>query len=219
MKSQSEEWEDDLAGRPVVLLSMLEHYSYCPRQFALIYIEGEWAESVETLRGTAGHERVDEPTSGIEDGVRWERALPVWSRRYGLRGKADLVEFPGGVPFPVEYKHGSRGGMAHFAVQICAQATCLEEMFGIAIPRGAIYSLKAHKRKEVDIDDQLKQATLILIEKVRAALVAGITPPPTNDRRCDKCSLLELCAPDLLASENRGRIRRAAEDCFAAKEP
>jgi CRISPR-associated exonuclease Cas4 len=128
-------WEGDSAdGEEPVLVSMLEHFSYCPRQFALIHLEQVFDENVFTLKGKEGHERVDEPQSGEIHGVRFERALPLFSRKLGLTGKADLIEFPDGIPYPVEYKHGSRGGRAHAEIQLCAQALCLEEMFGVAIP-------------------------------------------------------------------------------------
>src|SRR3989304_8755117 len=94
------EWgEDDL-----VMISALEHYSYCPRQCALIHVEQTFDENLYTLRGRAAHERVDEPESDIQEGVRIERALPLWSKRMGLIGKADVVEFHDDIPYPVEYK-------------------------------------------------------------------------------------------------------------------
>src|SRR5574340_1559567 len=112
-------------------LSALQHYTYCPRQCALIHIEQAFEENVHTLRGRAVHERVDHPGFEERPNMQVERALPVWCERLGLVGKADVVEFlPDGTPYPVEYKHGSRQKIAAIAlcddVQLCAQALCLE---------------------------------------------------------------------------------------------
>ena len=92
-------------GDPI-MISALEHYSYCPRQCALIHVEQTFDENLYTLRGQAVHKRVDEPKVEEQAGVRIERALPLWSKALGLVGKADVVEFHGETPYPVEYKHG-----------------------------------------------------------------------------------------------------------------
>ena len=108
-----------------ILISALEHYSYCPRQCALIYIEQTFDENLYTMRGRAVHERVDQVASEIQDGVRVERALPLWSNNLGLVGKADIVEFYGETPYPVEYKHGPRREREHDDLQLCAYACLL----------------------------------------------------------------------------------------------
>src|SRR5438552_3319316 len=113
-----------------IMISALEHYSYCPRQCALIHQEQTFSENLYTLRGRAVHEQVDEPEAVVEKGVRVERALPLWSNRLGLVGKADVVEFRGETPYPVEYKHGPPREKEHDELQLCAQALCLEEMTG-----------------------------------------------------------------------------------------
>jgi CRISPR-associated exonuclease Cas4 len=96
-----------------IMLSALQHWSYCPRQCALIHVEQAFDENVFTMRGNAAHERVDDPGFETFEGVRAERALPVWSDRLGLIGKCDVVEFhPDGHIYPVEYKHGSELGNA-----------------------------------------------------------------------------------------------------------
>jgi len=200
-------WEGDSAGGDEpVWISMLEHFSYCPRQFALIHLEQCYDDNVFTLQGREGHERVDEPQSGEINGVRFERALPLFSRKLGLTGKADLVEFPGGVPYPVEYKHGSRGGRAHAEIQLCAQALCLEEMLDIAVPKGALYAITTHRRTGVVFTPDLRSRTISIIGEVRAMLRSGVMPPAVNDRRCPNCSLIEACRPEVMASENRERL-------------
>ena len=111
-------------------IAALQHWAYCPRQCGLIHLEGAFDENVHTLRGQAVHGATDRPGVELRRGLRVERALPLWSERLGLIGKADVVEFePDGTPYPVEYKHGSRNKAADIAacddVQVAAQAVCL----------------------------------------------------------------------------------------------
>ena len=124
-------WSDD----DLIMISALEHYSYCPRQYALIHQEQTYDENLYTLRGRAVHKQVDEPEYEVAHGVRVERALSLWSDRLGLIGRADVVEFHGATPYPVEYKHGPRRQKEHDDLQLCAQALCLEEMTGQAASR------------------------------------------------------------------------------------
>lgn len=195
-----------------IMLSALEHYIYCPRQCALIHIEQAFSENVFTLRGQAVHRQVDTP--GFEKGrtgVRAERALPVWSERYGLIGKCDVVEFSaGGLAYPVEYKHGAKRDKLHDNIQLAAQALCLEEMFGHPVPMGAIYHASSKRRREVAIDDALRATTIATIEAVRAMLQAGNLPAPNWDERCRNCSLADLCQPEMLSERTRLRALRAA---------
>jgi CRISPR-associated exonuclease Cas4 len=113
-----------------VLISALEHWSYCPRQCGLIHLEQTFDENYYTVRGTVAHERADRGRASTEHGVRIERDVPVWSDRLALIGKVDTVEWSSkGVPYPVEYKSGRKRAWVHEAIQLCAQAMCLEEMF------------------------------------------------------------------------------------------
>jgi CRISPR-associated exonuclease Cas4 len=193
------------------MLSALQHYTYCPRQCALIHIEQAFSENVYTLRGQAVHATVDTPGyQTSRAGVRAERALPVWSERHGLIGKCDIVEFlPGGQPYPVEYKHGTKRDKLHDNIQLCAQALCLEEMFGQAVPLGAIFHASSKRRREVVIDDALRAATLDTIAAVRRMLQAGTLPAPNWDERCRHCSLIDLCQPEMLSGQSKLRTLRA----------
>ncbi|MGY4706961.1 CRISPR-associated protein Cas4 [Candidatus Bipolaricaulota sp. J31] len=127
------------AQEGLVPISALQHYVYCPRQCALIHVEQIWEENIYTLRGRRAHERVEIPEGIVREGVRVEYALPLWSQRLGLVGRADVVEFPDGVPYPVEHKVGPRRARHADEVQLCAQALCLEEMLGVRVPKGALF--------------------------------------------------------------------------------
>lgn len=182
-------------------LSALQHWCYCPRQCALIHVEQVFEDNLFTQRGQALHKRVDDPGFEVRDGLRIERALPLFSDRLGLVGKADVVEFlPDGTPYPVEYKHGSRHKRADIAacddVQLAAQALCLEEMFGKPVPEGALYYASSRRRRNVAVDAALRAKTMIAITGVRDLLASGITPPPLADEHCRACSLSDLCQPD-----------------------
>ena len=191
--------------REPVMVSVLEHYSYCPRQYALIHREQTYDENVYTMRGSAAHERVHEETTTMESGVRLERSSPIWSEELGLVGKADLVEFHGETPSPVEYKHGRRKPDRHADLQLCAQAMCLEEMFGLEVPRGAVYHVSSNQRREVLLTKGLRQRVREVLDAIRQIDSEERLPPPVNDRRCPPCSLIESCIPKVGANARRLR--------------
>lgn len=188
------------------MLSALQHYSYCPRQCALIHVEQVFDENVHTMRGNAVHERVDQPGLESFEGVRSEYALSVWSERLGLIGKCDVVEFhPDGRIYPVEYKHGKKRAKTHDDIQLAAQAICLEEMTGKLVTHGAIYHHSSRRRREVAITASLRQQVEETVKAVRALLTSEKLPPPVNDARCKECSLKEICQPQVLADKARQR--------------
>lgn len=189
-----------------IMLSALQHWSYCPRQCALIHIEQAFDENVHTMRGNAVHQRVDEPGFESFEGVRSEHALPVWSERLGLIGKCDIVEFyPDGRIYPVEYKHGRKRAKLHDDLQLAAQAICLEEMTGKPVTHGAIYHHTSRRRREVAITDTLRRQVEETVAAVRALLESGKLPPPVNDARCKECSLQDICQPEALADRTHQR--------------
>ena len=178
-----------------VLLSAIEHYSYCPRQCGLIHIEQSYDENQFTVRGVQAHERVDSGEEGLVGGVPVSRSIPLWSVVYGLRGKADVVEFRADGPYPVEYKVGGRRS-GHADLQLCAQALCLEEMTGKAIARGAIFYFGSRRRQEVLFTPDLRSSTLAIIQAMQRVVALGVIPPHTEQRaRCQGCSLYEVCLP------------------------
>ena len=185
-------------------LSALQHWAYCPRQCALIHIEQVFEENLFTQRGQALHQRVDDPGFELRDGLRVERALPLFCDRLALVGKADVVEFlPDGTPYPVEYKHGSRHKRADIAacddLQLAAQALCLEEMFGKAVPEGALYYASSRRRRIVAVVADLRAKAESAVAAVRRLLQSGAMPPPLDDEHCRACSLRDLCQPEALA--------------------
>lgn len=185
-------------------LSALQHWCYCPRQCALIHVEQVFEDNLFTQRGQALHQRVDDPGCEVRDGLRVERALPLFCDRLGLVGKADVVEFlPDGTPYPVEYKHGSRHKRADIAacddIQLAAQALCLEEMLGRPVTEGALYYASSRRRRVVVVDEVLRARVLAVVQAVRALLEAGKVPPPLHDEHCRACSLRDLCQPEALA--------------------
>lgn len=195
----SREWDES----ELVMISALEHWSYCPRQCALIHVEQTFDENLYTLRGRAVHKRVDQPETDEEAGMHVERALPLWSKNLGLIGKADVVEFHGETPYPVEYKHGPHREQEHDDLQLCAQALCLEEMTGKAVPRGAIYHHSSRKRREVELTPELRSRVVQATQAVRAMLASKQLPPPVNDKRCTHCSLSESCMPEVVETGRR----------------
>jgi CRISPR-associated exonuclease Cas4 len=194
-----------------IMLSALQHYSYCPRQCALIHEEQSFAANVHTARGDAAHTLVDLEGCERRAGVRIERAMPLFCELLGLIGKADVVEFlPDGTPYPVEYKHGPRRQRTHDDIQLAAQALCLEEMTGRSVPVGAIYHASSHRRREVAITPDLRQLVAGTTLAIRALVQSGEMPPAANDARCRECSLIDLCQPQMLAGQAKRLCLRAS---------
>lgn len=191
-------------GYEPVMISALEHYSYCPRQCALIHLEQTYRDNVHTVRGTIQHARVDDAGYEERDGIHREYALPLWSDRLGLVGRADVVEFRPGGPYPVEHKSGKRRAWGHEAIQLCAQAICLEEMTGQPVTSGAIYYARSRRRREVVFDAELRAVVVEMSAAVRELLSAvGPLPNPANDARCEQCSLISVCMPTVTTRDTR----------------
>lgn len=187
-----------------VPISAIEHYSYCPRQCALIHVEQTYDENQFTIRGSLAHERVDSGAGSTAGDTRTLRSVPLWSDRLGIRGKADVVEVrPDGL-YPVEYKVGRRHGI-HADLQLCAQALCLEDMTGDPVHRGAIFYHASKQRHEVMLDDALRRQTVEIIEAIRDAMEKQSVPRAPNDSRCPKCSLLNACLPGVVGEPARLR--------------
>lgn len=200
-----------------IMISALEHYSYCPRQCALIHQEQTFDENLYTLRGQVLHQQVDEPEGEVISGVRVERALPLWSHRLGLVGRADVVEFHAEVPYPVEYKHGPRRQKDHDDLQLCAQALCLEEMTGQPVLKGAIFHHSSRRRREVEFLSALREQVERSVHEVRQMLASEVLPPAVNDARCKHCSLQDSCLPAVVTEKER--LKQFARTLFVATDP
>jgi len=198
-------------------ISALQHYAYCPRQFALIHVEQAWEENRFTAEGNLLHERVDTGVAETRKNIRYERSVLLRSERYGLTGKMDLLEIIDDDPpkyFPVEYKRGKPKIEDWDRIQLCAQALCLEEMRDIDVNEGAIWYWEVRRREPITIDDALREITVRVIEGARQVLMSGKTPPPTdNKKRCRACSLKELCGPDTFRNDHSARY---IEEMFAS---
>ncbi|MBB5202945.1 CRISPR-associated exonuclease Cas4 [Inhella inkyongensis] len=205
----------------LIPLSALQHWAYCPRQCALIHLEQAFDDNLHTLRGNALHARVDQPSHRQEQGLRVERALPLWHDELGLIGKADAVEFgPDGSACPVEYKQGSRNKAAEIAacdeLQLAAQALCLEAMTGRPVPLGALFYASSKRRRAVAITAELRERVRQAAQAVRAMLAAGQLPSPLEgaaaQQRCKACSLKARCQPEAASCAALRQARQALFD-------
>ena len=193
-------------------ISALQHYLFCPRQVALIHLEQAWAENRFTAEGNALHQLAHEGGEESRPGVRITRSLPVVSRRLGIAGQCDIVEFHAdGTVVPVEYKRSKPKAHDADRAQLCAQAICLEEMLDVGITEGFLFYGQRKRRTAVEFGAELRR----LVESVATALhqlmASRVTPAAEYDpRRCDACSLVELCQPKAL------RLKRGAAAWFAA---
>lgn len=206
--------DDDL--RP---LSALQHLAFCPRQCALIHGEQVWAENRLTAEGRILHERPDSGESETRRNLRIARGVRLVSRRLGLSGIADVVEFhreatPEGAavwrPLPVEYKRGKPKSHDADRIQLCAQALCLEDMLSVGVPQGALFYAKLRRREAVVFAPELRRRVEELAARLHALLRETRLPPPlVADARCGACSLVEICRPGLAGRSARAWTARA----------
>ena len=179
-------------------LSLLNDFLYCQRRAALKAIEGWRGTNDHTVVGDSVHEQAD--ASGYETvkGVTLLRALPVWSERLGLNGKCDIVErHPDGSLVPVEFKKGKRRKFDNDDAQLCAQALCLEEMFGLDIPKGAIFHAISKRRREVEFTEDLRRLTEQAIEAMHRLIEEEVVPQAVHKPQCSECSLFDHCLPEI----------------------
>ena len=191
-----------MKAEPIVLISAIEHFAYCPRQCALIHCDGVWKENFHTIRGSRVHRRVDSGEKKLERGRLVLRSIPLWSENLGLSGRSDAIELSSAKVTPVEYKSGVRHGKAA-DLQLCAQALCLEEMLKVEIVEGFVWYGGTRRRERVVFCSELRGETLEIIEEIRGQLRTGILPESANDERCTKCQLLNYCLPQLKDSHTR----------------
>lgn len=195
----------------LLALSGIQHFCFCRRQWALIYVERQWRENVLTAEGKLLHDRVDDPFfSEMRNRVVIARAVPVASYRLGLYGICDVVEFtPSQVgvslhgrkgtflPAPIEYKRGKEKQDKSDEVQLCAQALCLEEMLSITIPFGYFFYGKIRQRVEVRLTEDLRELVYKLAEEMHTYFYRGYTPRVKPSKACKSCSLEDICLPTL----------------------
>lgn len=203
MSSPRREAPSEAPDDEPILLSALEHDAYCTRQAALIHIDGMWQDNRHTVRGSAGHERVDHAASRQERGRSVVRGLRVWSQEHGLTGRCDVVEvWPDGRLVPVEYKIGTRHGHAA-EIQLAGQALCLEEMTGTPVSVGYVWYSRHQHRTRVSIDSGLRARTMEAVSRLRAMQRSGVLPAAPNDARCDQCQLRDICMPEVVDEPDR----------------
>ncbi|MCB1190443.1 MAG: CRISPR-associated protein Cas4 [Leptospiraceae bacterium] len=194
------DWSED----EIIPISAISHHVYCPRQNALIHIGGVFEDNELTVSGNIGHEFVDEEKSIEDHGVHKETSLPVYSDTYGIRGIADIVEFPKGEPpFPIDYKNGKVSSWQNHEAQLCALAICLEEMLQTIIHKGAIYHIQSKKRHEVDFTGELRELTLRAILEIRELFLNMTIPKIPYSKKCNQCSLYKHCLPELNTNQKR----------------
>lgn len=190
-------------------ISALQHYAYCPRQFALIHIEQSWSDNRFIAEGHILHERVDSGEKEKRGVLRYERSVQLISRHYRIRGRMDLLEIELGDSlryFPVEYKRGKPKTEDWDRIQLCAQALCIEEMKSTQVLEGAIWYSEVRRRETVTLDDELRRTTVATIENAREVFAKGLTPSPIDKKqRCRACSLVDLCQPNTFRQDASAR--------------
>jgi CRISPR-associated exonuclease Cas4 len=204
--------EQEYREEDYLQLSGIQHFLYCRRQWALIHIEQQWSENGLTTDGKLFHQRVhDEDSVELRGNILSVRGLRISSRRLGISGCCDLVEFhrvkENGITLrdyqglwsviPIEYKRGRKDFSEADAAQLCAEALCLEEMLCCDIPYGMLFWGEKHRRERIDLDDSLRNKTCDAVREMHRYYARGYTPKADKKPGCDKCSLANICLPEL----------------------
>jgi len=205
-------------------LSALQHLLFCERQSALIHVERLWEENRFTAEGRVLHEKVDEGRGESRPGVRITRSLQLRSEALGLHGVADVVELHaradgGWQPFPVEYKRGKPKAHDADLVQLCAQAVCLEEAFGVPVPEGALFYGQTRRRLDVVFDTGLRTLTQRTAARLHEVIASGVTPRAVKEKKCEACSLKEVCLPEAMSRPRGAAGWNAQAFAEALQEP
>lgn len=198
-----------------LLLSGIQHFNFCRRQWALIHIEQQWQENVLTLEGSYLHEKADNPN--IREKRRDKlivRSMPIQSREFGITGVCDVVEFvqdSSGVllagmegrytPFPVEYKHGRPKRDDSDRSQLIAELICLEEMLSTELTLGYLYYEEIKHRVSVNVTQDEKEKVKSTLREMHHYYERRYTPKTKVSPKCKNCSLYDLCIPEI--SERR----------------
>lgn len=195
-----------LRDMPLLPARMVNEYQYCPRLAYLEWVQGEWADSFDTVDGRYAHRRVDKVVGTLPEEIGEEervhaRSITLSSTRLGVIAKLDLVEGEGKFVTPVDYKRGKRPHLARGAydperVQLCLQGLLLRE-HGFICEKGVLYYVSSRERVLVDFDDELTQTTLAAVNGLRLVAAGGQVPVPLQDSpKCPRCSLVSICLPD-----------------------
>jgi CRISPR-associated exonuclease Cas4 len=198
--------EDDL-----VPLSALQHYLFCDRQAALIHMDRVWVDNALTVEGSHLHESVDSMEPELRGGILIRRSVAIQSSRLGVTGRADVIELhPAKEPtagaavpglagrwrvVPIEYKRGRPKSHRADEIQLCAQAICLEEEFGIGITQGYLFYGRTRRRTRIEFDGDLRALTEATAQSVHEMLRSGSIPIRHRQTKCRSCSLIEICLP------------------------
>ena len=201
----------EYAEEDYLMISGIQHFKFCRRQWALIHVEQQWAENVHTVTGELMHKKVHDPylTEKRKDTII-VRALPVSSRILGISGECDVVEFhrcDDGIRlhghrglysvFPIEYKKGKPKLTEEDKLQVVAPALCLEEMFSTQISVGAIFYGETRKRELFEISEQLRDEVKRMFEEMHQYYARKYTPKVKTSRACTSCSLKDICLPKM----------------------
>ena len=193
------------------MLSGIQHFAFCRRQWAIIHIEQQWAENYRTTAGELMHKKAHDAGSFEKRGnLLIVRGLRISSHELGVSGQCDVVEFhqdETGVEVfgydgkwnlvPIEYKHGASKGNNADELQLCAQAICLEEMFQTSIPDGYLYYGENRRRSYVEFTDNLRDEVRKMAKEMNELFRRGYTPNVKPGKQCKACSLENLCVPKL----------------------
>lgn len=201
----------------MIPLSYVSQYNYCKRRAGLLLLEQQWNESTDTAKGRVEHKNVHSASIEQRGSITVISDLCITSKKLNLSGKCDAIEavknnsgsnFPflnndKYLLYPIEYKHGKLRNELEYELQLCAQAICLEETYNCQIDKGAIFYISSHRRCEVIFTEALRTSVIETAKSLSEMLVLCKMPQAESSSKCLKCSLKDICIPDVPCSAKK----------------
>ena len=199
-----------------LMLSGIQHYNFCKRQWAFIHVEQQWEENIRTIEGKILHEKAHNNAIMEKRGdVITSRGMPIFSKTMGIAGECDVVEFHKSsegisiygyddkyIVIPVEYKKGAPKENDVDILQLAAQAMCLEEMLCCQIKHGYLYYGETRHRVKIAFTDELRNEVKTSFDEMHRLFDRRHTPMVKRSKACNACSIKNLCLPILLKNKN-----------------
>jgi len=200
----------------------LNEFVYCPRLFHLMYVQGLFDESIDTLEGRIAHQkRLSKGKAGSGRGEDEDRNLPwradlvreftLSSDALGIIGKFDVLLSESDETVPVEVKHGPQpdGGepftvgphqlpayaWGNDQIQLAAQMALLREA-GYDCSKGRLYYQQSGALVELAWNSELSAALSWVAERARMLVSAPMPDPLADSKKCIRCALNHVCLPD-----------------------
>lgn len=208
----------------------IQHFLYCPRRYALLEINQDWAENAFVVKANLMHERVHEGDHAFTNKNKTVlSSVAVYHDGLDLYGVTDCMEFEADrkgcfVPMLggnyrvkiVEYKPRmpEDGGYSEAdAIQVFAQKVCADEIWQCR-SEAYLYYADVRRRVRLPFEEEYEaywDRLTSLLDQMRRCKGEGRIPPRRKGQNCGGCSLKDVCMPNGRGEPTKTRIMRLLE--------